>query len=156
MKKVVLMIIAFLGIWSSVYSQGLTKNQKEKIISEITVLFDKHVKAAESFDINGLTSIVNDTLKAGFISGGNFLNSFEEVMKGFKEAIKGCKSQKFSFSNKKITVLADNTALLTAHGNYSLALEDGRTLTGGFAWTLVYSKANDNWKVIHTHMSNLK
>ena len=32
MKRVVLMIIVFLGICSSVYSQGLTNNQKEKII----------------------------------------------------------------------------------------------------------------------------
>jgi hypothetical protein len=154
MKKVVLMIITSLVICSSVYSQGLTKNQKEKIASDITVLFEKHIKAAENINVKGLADNVNDTLKAGFISNGNFLNSFDEVMKGFKESIKGVKSQKFSISNKKITVLADNTALLTASGNYSMALEDGRTLTGGFAWTLVYSKVNDNWKVIHTHMSN--
>jgi len=97
MKRVILVVIVFLGICSSGYSQRLSNNQKEKIISEITVLFEK---------------------------------------------------------NKKITVLSDNSALVTANGNYSLALEDGRTLTGGFAWTLVYSKLNDDWKIIHTHMSN--
>ncbi|MDR2145046.1 MAG: nuclear transport factor 2 family protein [Tannerella sp.] len=45
-------------------------------------------------------------------------------------------------------------ALLTTYGNYSVSLEDGRTLTGRFAWTFVYSKFNGNWKVIHSHMSN--
>jgi len=153
MKRVVLMIIASLGICSSVYSQGLTKNQKEKIASEIAVDFEKNIKAAESFDVKGLTDCVNDTLKAGFIDNGIFFNSFDEVMKGFKEGIKGLKSQKFGISNKKITVLADNAALLIASGNFSVALEDGRTLTGGFAWTFVYSKVNDNWKIIHSHMS---
>jgi len=118
------------------------------------VLFDKNVKFAENLDVNGLNSVVNDTLKAGFIDNGNFINSFDEVMKGFRESIRGCKSQKFDISNKKITVLSDNSALVTANGNFSLALEDGRTLTGGFAWTLVYSKVNDDWKIIHTHMSN--
>ena len=156
MKRVILMIITIivcLGICSSAYPQGLTKNQKERIASEIAADFEKNIKAAEKFDIKGLTDCVNDTLKAGFIDNGNFLNSFDEVIKGYKENIKGIKSLKYSISNKKITVLADNAALLTASGSASLALEDGRTITGGFAWTFVYSKVNDNWKIIHSHMS---
>ena len=152
MKRVILVAIVSLGICSSGHSQRLTNNQKEKIISEITVLFDKSVKFAENLDANGLNSVVNDTLKAGFIDNGNFINSFDEVMKGFRESIRGCKSQKFDISNKKITVLSDNSALVTANGNFSLALEDGRTITGGFAWTLVYSKINGDWKIIHTHV----
>ena len=75
-------------------------------------------------------------------------------MKGFKEGIQGIKSQKFSVSNKKITILADNAALLTASGTASVVLDDGLTLTVGFAWTFVYSKVNDNWKNIHSHMSS--
>jgi hypothetical protein len=153
MKRVVLMIITSLGIYSSVYSQGLTNNQIEKITSNITILFEKNIKAAENLDSEGLSGNVSDTLKAGFITNGIFLNSFNEVMKGFEESKKGIKSQKFSIANKKITVLADNAALLTAYGNASVALEDGRTLTVGFAWTFVYSKVNDNWKIIHSHMS---
>ena len=156
MKRVVLMIVTSLGISSSVYSQGLTNNQKEKIISEITVLFEKNVKAAENLDSKGISGSVNDTLKAGFIDNGQFFGSFEEVMKGFEVSIKGIKSQKFSISNKKITVLADNAALLTAHGNASVTLEDGRTLRVGFAWTFVYSKVSNNWKIIHSHMSSPK
>ena len=156
MKKVALMtiaIIASIGICSSVYSQGLTKNQKEKITSEIAADFEKNIKASENLDAKGLFDCVNDTLKAGFIDNGIFMNSFDEVMKGYEKGIKGVKSLKYSISNKKIAVLANNAALLTVSGNVSLALEDGRIITGGFAWTFVYSKINDNWKIIHTHMS---
>ena len=156
MKKIVLMIITSLAICSSVYSQKLTSSQKEKITSEINALFDRNIKAAENLDSKGLSDCVNDTLKAGFINNGNFITSFDEVMKGYKEGIKGVESLKYSISNKKITVLADNVALLTASGKYSMVLEGGRTLTGGFAWTLVYSKIDDNWKIIHTNMSNPK
>ena len=74
-------------------------------------------------------------------------------MKRYKEGIIGIKSIKYSVFNKKITVLSDNAALLAASGNASAGLEDGRTITGGFAWTFVYSKVNNNWKIIHTHMS---
>jgi hypothetical protein len=153
MKRVVLMMITSLWICSSVYSQGLTQNQKEKIAAEIALDFEKNIKASESFDAKGLTDCVNDTLKAGFINNGIFMNSFDEVMKGYQEGIKGVKSLKYSISNKKITVLADNAALLTVSGNVSLALEDGRTIKGDFAWTFVYSKVNNIWKIIHTHMS---
>ena len=153
MKKITIMIITSLWICSSVYSQGLTGNQKAKIASEIAADFEKNIKASESFDSKGLTDCVNDTLKAGFINNGIFLNSFNEVMEDYKEGISGVKSLKYSISNKKITVLADSAVLLTVSGNASIALEDGRTFTGGFAWTFVYSKVNDNWKIIHTHMS---
>ena len=147
------MLITFLWICPSVFSQVLTNSQKEKITSEISVFFEEHMKAGENLDGNGLSGRVSDTLKAGFIDNGIFLNSFDEVMRGFNEGMQGVKSLKYSISNKKITVLADNAALLTAFGNASLALEDGRIFTSGFAWTFVYSKVNDSWKVIHTHMS---
>jgi len=153
MKKVVLMILTYLVICSSVYSQGLTENQKEKIASEIAADFEKSTKAAENIDSNGIADFVDDTFKAGFIDNGIFMNSFDEVMRRYRGNIIGIKSQKISISNKKITVLADNAALLTVSGNASAALEDGRTFTGGFAWTFVYSKVNDNWKIIHSHMS---
>ena len=153
MKRVVLMFIASLWICSSIYSQGLTQNQKEKIVSEIAADFEKNIKSSESFNAKGLTDCVSDTLKAGFINNGIFLNSFDEVMKNYDEGIRGVKSLKYSISNKRITVLADNAALLTASGNVSLVLEDGRIINGGFAWTFVYSKINGKWKIIHTHMS---
>ncbi len=152
MEKVVLMMITALWICLNGYSQGLTTEQKEKITSEITTLFEKSVRAAESFDTKMLADNVDDSLQAGFIINGHFFRSFDQVMVDFKEKIKGCKSQKMNVSNKKITVLGDNAALLTASGGYSIALEDGRTLTGSFAWTLVYSKVNGNWKIIHSHM----
>lgn len=131
-------------------SQEMTHEQK--ITSEITTVFEKNIKAAENFEASMLADCVDDCLQAGFIISGQFFGSFDEVMKDFREKAKGCKSQKMNFSNKKITVLADNAALLTASGDYSLALEDGRILTGRFAWTIVYSKVNGNWKIIHSHM----
>ena len=93
MKRIVIvMIITSLCICSSAYSQGLSKNQKEKIASEISTLFEKNAKVGENVDVKGLTEFVNDTLKAGFIENGIFINSFDEVMKGQKEAFNGVKS----------------------------------------------------------------
>ncbi len=153
--KLSIIAIAFLAISINVSSQELTGSQKAKITAEITTLFEKSIKAGERLDISGITENVSDTLSAGFIDNGLYYQSFAVLMKGFREGIRGLKSQKMEVLDKKITVLSDNAVLLTASGNYSADIEDGRVITGKFAWSFVYSRINSNWKVIHTHMSNL-
>ena len=140
------------GISFNAYSQELTAEQKEKIVSEITMAFERSIKAAESLDGKLLADCVDDSSQAGFIVNGNFFRSFSEVMADFEKNAIGCKAQKINVINKKITALGENNALLTASGDYSLDLEDGRTLTGKFAYTIVYSKVNGNWKIIHSNM----
>jgi len=144
-------IISF-GTALSAYSQVLTIEQKDKITSEITMAFEKSIKAAESLDSQALADCVDDSMQAGFIVRGNFFRSFIEVMADFEENIIGCKAQKMNVTNKEITILGENSALLIASGGYSLDLEDGRTLTGKFTYTMVYSKMNGNWKIIHANM----
>ena len=156
MKKIVLMMITCLWICSNANSQELTSSQKAKITSEINTLFEKNVKSAETLDVSGLTECVSDALSAGFIEKGVYYQSFETLMKEFNNDIRGVKSQKMNISNKKITILSNNAALITASGNYLVTLEDGRTLSGGFLWTFVYSQVNGKWKVIHSHGSNSK
>ncbi|MDR3058121.1 MAG: nuclear transport factor 2 family protein [Prevotella sp.] len=145
-------LITFLFVSLNGYSQELTSEQKEKIISEISTVFEKSIIAAENLDGKLLADCVDDSLQAGFIINGDYFRSFTEVMADFDKKAVGCMSQKMDIINKKITVLGEKTALLTASGNYSLYLEDGRTLTGKFAYSLVYSKLSGNWKIIHSHM----
>jgi len=145
-------LIATFCISFNVYSQELNAEQREKISSEILTAFEKSIKAAENLNAKLLADCVDDTLSAGFIVGGTYFASFEEVMADFEKKAEGCKTQKLNVTNKKITVLGEDSALLVASGNYSLYLEDGRTLTGKFAWSMVYSKMNDEWKIIQANM----
>jgi len=145
-------LIASFCITINAHSQDLTPEKKEQITLEITKLFEGSLQAAENFDSEKLSENVDDSLQAGYILSGQFFRTFSDVMVDFETKKIGCKSQKMNVTNKKITVLADNAAIVAASGNYSLALEDGRTLTGTFAYTLVCSKMNGEWKIIHTHM----
>ncbi|MEQ9300099.1 MAG: nuclear transport factor 2 family protein [Cyclobacteriaceae bacterium] len=155
-KIYALILIGFLtfGVSGFSFSQDLSFVLIDKIEKEITQLFDKSIRAGEKLDIKGITENIDDTLKTGFIDNGFYFKSFEELMVGFKSGIQGLEYQKMNVETKKITVLSENNALLTAHGNYSTKVNDGRILTGKFAWTFVYSKINGKWKVIHSHMSN--
>lgn len=144
------------GVSGFTYAQDLSNDLITKIENEIAQRFDISIKAGEKLDITGISENIDDTLKTGFIDNGFYFKTFEELMIGFNAGIKGLESQEMNVKTKKITVLSEKEALLTAHGSYSAKVVDGRLLTGKFAWTFVYSKMNGNWKVIHTHMSNPK
>ena len=144
------------GVYGFSYSQDLSSTLIKKIENEISLAFDNSIKAGEKLDVTGISECINDSLKTGFIDNGFYFKSFEELMVGFKSGIKGLEYQKFNIDTKKITVLSENSVLLTTHGNFSAKVFDGRMLTGQFAWTFVYSKINGKWKLIHSHMSNPK
>lgn len=144
------------GVCGFSHSQNLSSALIDKIEKEITLIFDKSLKAGEQLDVIGISENINDSLKTGFIDNGNYFKSFQELMVGFKSGIQGLEYQKMNIDTKKITVLSENNVLLTAHGNYSAKVVDSRILTGKFAWTFVYSKINGKWNLIHSHMSNPK
>lgn len=154
-------IFILLGLFSlTVYGSSnptkLPNDLIEKIESEISIGFEKSIKAGNELDVTAISENVNDNLKTGFIDNGVYFNTFEELMVGFKSGIIGLENQKMNIETKKITVLSKNNALLTCKGNFSAKTINGRVLTGKFAWTFVYSLINNEWKVIHSHMSNPK
>ena len=160
MKQIILrlIIVLLIAIGGNVklLSQELSESEKDKIITEINVLFQKSIDAGETLDILKVSENVDDSFKTGFIDNGFYFDSFQEVMNGFEKGVKGIKSQKMEIENKRITVLSNQCVLVTASGKYSTKASDGRLLSGKFAWTFVYFKIDDNWKIIHSHMSNPK
>ena len=154
MSKIVIGLFTLIFFCNLTNAQNVTDSQKQKIITEIDNLFIKSIKAAETVNISALSENVNDSLKAGFIDNGIYFDFFSTLMDGFKQGIKGVDSQKLDIINKKITVLSDNSVLLTASGNSTLNLSDGRIINGKFSWTFVYLKIGGTWKMIHSHMSN--
>lgn len=152
--RLILTVFLILESQGLLLSQGFSDPSVDEIKNEISKIFEKSIESGENLDIKGISENIYDSLKTGFIDNGSYFNSFEELMVGFKSGIQGLESQKMNIDTKKITVLSENYALLTAHGDYSAKVVDGRILTGKFAWTFVYAKINGKWKVIHSHMSN--
>jgi hypothetical protein len=146
--------ILLFGLCQISYSQVLFNFKTDQIEKEITQVFEKSIKAGENLNVDEITAPIDDSLKAGFIDNGNYFESFEDLMVGFKKGIQGLEWQKMNVETKKITVLSDNHALLTAKGNYSAKVADGLILKGKFAWSFVYARIKGDWKVIHSHMSN--
>lgn len=152
--RIILTVFLISGIQELTFSQGLWDIKIKQIENEISAIFEKSIEAGEKLDIKGITENINDSKKSGFIDNGTYFKTFDELMVPFKAGIQGLEYQEMNVESKKITVLSENNVLLTAHGDYSAKVSDGRILKGKFAWTFVYSKINEEWKVIHSHMSN--
>ncbi|WP_299550458.1 nuclear transport factor 2 family protein [Seonamhaeicola sp.] len=146
-----LLVLVFQG---PSYSQNLSDTTIKSIKTEIYKTFNKSIEAGETLDVDGIESNIDDSLKSGFIDNGQYFETFDELMVGFKQGIQGLESQDMTVTNKKITVLSESKVLLTTSGTYAAKVVDGRVLKGKFAWSFVYSKINGKWKVIHSHMSN--
>ena len=74
-------------------------------------------------------------------------------MMEFKSRAQGIDSQTIYLDEKKITVLSEKFAIITASGSSEVFLSNGTSFSGGFNWSFVYEKINNEWKVIHSHQS---
>jgi len=134
-------------------TQNLAGRQISKIEQDIDSVFSLMVKAAENMDTGELQRGVDDRYQAGFITNGIYYAQFDSLMKNFINRSKGVLRQTIIFQQKKITVLSGSVALLTACGEASVDLADGRTIKANFFWSFVYARINDQWKVIQSHQS---
>jgi len=125
-----------------------------EIESAINKMFDESIHAGEQLDLEKMKMQINDKYSAGFINNGKYYTSFDLLFSDYKTATNGIKSQKLTIDNKKITILSGNSVLLTANGQFSATTDDDKIINGKFFWTIIYKEIDNEWKIIHTHMTN--
>lgn len=156
MRKLIIFSISFFlsfGFITKSKSQNLSKTQTELIQLEVDTIFQKMVVLAEKLNFDKLSSGVNDSHKAGFISNGKYYTNYSSLIDNVKTTAQGISYQDISVKNKKITVLSDKIVILTASGVSKARIDDGREIAADFHWSFVYEKFDNNWKVVYSHQS---
>jgi hypothetical protein len=148
----ILLCILFSGTIITLKAQSLTDAQKTRIEKEIDSAFSFSVKAAESLNYDKIATGVDDRHQAGFVTNGRYYADFSSLLQTAKDNAAPGLTQQISFQHKKITVLTNSIALLTATGESKLNTSGGIVYIT-FFWTFVYEKINGNWKVIQSHQS---
>lgn len=146
--------ILFIGLFNITNGQTLPIKSNPGIEKEIEAVFLKSIKAAESLDVPKLVDCVDDSHHAGFITNGKYFDDFEEIANTLKSREPGSVKQVITVMKKKITVLTENIALVTASGVANITVNDGNPFNSNFFWTFVYQKINNEWKVIQSHQSS--
>jgi hypothetical protein len=147
-----ILCILFSGTIASLKGQSLTDAQKVHIEKEIDSVFTISVKAAESVNYDKISGGVDDRHQAGFITNGRYYADFNSLLQTAKDNAAPGLKQQISFQHKKITVLSNSIALLTATGESKLNTSGGDVYIT-FFWTFVYERINGDWKVIQSHQS---
>jgi hypothetical protein len=148
----ILLCILFSGTLESLKGQSLTDTQKVRIEKEIDSVFTLSVKAAESLNYDKIATGVDDRHQAGFVTNGRYYADFSTLLQTAKDNAAPGLTQQISFQHKKITVLSQRIALLTATGESKVNTSGGIVYIT-FFWTFVYEKINGDWKVIQSHQS---
>jgi hypothetical protein len=159
MNKLIIISISFLlsfGFVTQSKGQTPSKGQTELIKNQVDSIFQKMVVYAEKLDFNELSSGVDDTHKAGFITNGKYYTDYSSLIDDVKLTAQGISHQDISIKEKKITVLSDNIVLMTASGVSSAYIDDGRKIAVNFLWSFVYERIDNNWKVIYSHQSTTR
>jgi hypothetical protein len=155
-KSLLILLFCFLliGLYNVSNGQTVVFKSNPAIEKEIDAVFLKSIKAAETFDVPKLINDVDDSRHAGFIANANFYSEFDELANILKYREPGSIKQTISIQKKKITVLAENIALVTASGLTKVEINSGNPFDLNFFWTFVYMKINNEWKVIQSHQSS--
>lgn len=159
MNKLTIISILFLlsfGFITQTKGQTLSNRQTEQIKNQVDSVFQKMVVLAENLEFNKLSSGVNDTHEAGFISNGKYYARYSALIEDVKNNAQGISHQDISVREKKITVLSDKIVLMTASGVAKANLNDGRVIAADFQWSFVYEKVDNDWKVIYSHQSTTR
>jgi hypothetical protein len=75
--------------------------------------------------------------------------AYDAVKKGYR----GVSRVERVYDQTYVQVLSSESALLTATGNTTVTLEDGRTFDSDFAVSMVFVLRDGQWKVLHGHFS---
>lgn len=152
---VTLALIGFLVLGFNLQLQGqnLTNQQKSKIEIQVDSTFQGMVKAAENLDYDKISLGVNDKYNAGFMVNNSYFANYDALITVLKANLQTGTKQRITIQNKKITVLSDSIALLTASGDSKVELNTGQSFNVKFFWSFVFEKSNNDWKVIQSHQS---
>lgn len=154
MKRIVLCLLSGLVIAVSVNAQALSEEETKMILNEVDAAFREGQKAGENLDADRLSERIDDSLNAGHIVNGVFFSSFDPIMQRVTSNMQGLNSLQYVINDKRITVLSKDAAILAVSGNTNAESDSGEKFSAAFAWTFIYRKVGDQWKVIHSHQSN--
>lgn len=148
-----LICFLFIGFIQITHAQTVKEPTNTRIEKEIDTAFLNLIQAFENFDIEKIALTVDDRHKAGFITNGVYYSQFDSLIADIKAKNPGTLKQKITVQKKKITVLAENIALLSAYGDTKIIVDANNAFTFNLFWTFVFEKIDNKWKVILSHQS---
>jgi len=149
MLKILLLISLFATTGCVQNTMYLDKNSELQVESEVKQVFEGLVVAARSLNIENYLSFFDKKKFTSLNDDGSVFHSFSEFEDVYRQQIPALeKYNSLEFTNVKITVLNNSTAILVNEYRAEVVLKSGDTVSAGGAGTQVWSKASGAWLLV--------
>jgi uncharacterized protein (TIGR02246 family) len=154
MKILQAIILAVVLVCQSLQGQSrlkLSELEREQIEADVLKVIDFVIDAARIADVEAMFSVIAED--ATLIRNGSLSLSKSEAFAFYQQAYLGVQKVEYRFSHQKVIVLSMETVLVIADGESILTTTDNRIFNTSFAQTTVYRRTDNDWRVLHTHVS---
>ena len=135
-------------------SYGQTKGELENIKAEIIEVTNKYNQTWETLDMNQVAQLHSDSSFRYYRNMKLFVASNEEFKNVLPRYMKNTKSWTMETNDPVVQVLSNNAAEIGFTGKAELITRDDKVMdVGTGAYTYVWKKINDEWKIVHIHES---
>ena len=129
-------------------------NEEEKIKTDVYQAFQKLVEASKALDFDLYLSSFNQKKFSGLHADGTVMHSISDLEQTYRPGFEMVeKIEHLEFRNVKITVLNKTTAILVNEFQEVSLLKTGERIEGKGGGTQVWTKAEDEWKLVSVSSS---
>jgi len=149
MLKILLLISFFVTTGCVQNTMYLDKSSELQVESEVKQVFEELAVAARSLNIDDYLGFFDKKKFTSLNDNGSVFHSFSDFENLYRQQIPALeKYNSLEFTNVKITVLNNSTAILVNEYRAEVVLKSGDTVSAGGAGTQVWSKGSGVWLLV--------
>ena len=132
----------------------MTDEQRDAVEQAVRAVIDELFEAARQVDSDRFLATCSTKDNLGFAFSGAFWPSLAEFERTFvRPVLANFERQDIVIKEARVAVLAPDAAAATVTADFKMYERGGATSATTSSVTLVFSKEDEGWKVIHLHES---
>ncbi len=132
----------------------MTSEHRAALADSIRALSDSVIRSGERLDAEAMTARFLDGPAAAFGGAGGLVLSAEQLRNSLAQGYRGLVGQRFEIVEQRVAILGLDAASATGWGNVSATHETGARANSRVAFTFVWGRRGDEWRVIQAHFSS--
>jgi len=125
----------------------------QRVVEAVLAANERLTAAADRLDTDAFFADIVDSDETRIVQDGKLFKTRIEAMAAVRAGSQGVAKVDRRFESPHVTLLAPEVALFTAEGASTATLQDGRSIGGRFAVSLVFVLRDGEWKLFHGHYS---
>jgi len=125
----------------------------KRVVDAVLAANTRMTDAANRLDTDAFFACIVDSDETRIVQDGKLFKTRAEAMAAVRAGSQGIASIERRFEDAHVSMLAQESALLTADGTTGVTLNDGRNFSVRFAVSLVFVLRDGEWKLFHGHYS---